>query len=114
MLTCFLPAFLFLLSLLLFSPVAILLAAPTPSPTLAYSSVPSYLPVESSFTPDEVLGAGVQDLPDPAGTAGLILESASATETQGVAQGSEQPDDLPRQIHIQQHLKLHFHPQGKS
>ncbi|XP_056221963.1 spidroin-1-like [Seriola aureovittata] len=91
-------------------------AAPTPSPTLAYPSVPSYLPVES-FTPDVVPGAGVEDLPDPAGTASLGLGSAPATETQGVVQVPEQPDDLPqqqlpRQIHIQQHLKLQFHPQG--
>ncbi|KAM9336645.1 calymmin [Symphorus nematophorus] len=91
--------------------------APTPGPTLAYPSVPSYLPVESSFAPDVVPGAGVEGLPDPAGTASLALDSAPATERQGVAQAPEQPDDLhqqqlPRQIHIQQHLKLHFHPQG--
>ncbi|CAM9139443.1 unnamed protein product [Lampetra planeri] len=37
-------------------------------------------------------------------------------ETQGAAaQVAEQDDDLqPRQIHIQQQLKLHFHPQGES
>lgn len=85
-------------------------AAPTPSPTLAYPAVPSYLPEES---------AGAEDLPDPAGTASLALDSAPLAEMQGVAQVPEQPDDLlqqqlPRQIHIQQHLKLHFHQQGKS
>ncbi|XP_055360610.1 calymmin [Betta splendens] len=41
------------------------------------------------------------------------LDPAPASEAQG-----EQPDEpqqqLPRQIHIQQHLKLHFHPQSKS
>ncbi|XP_076616581.1 uncharacterized protein LOC143339295 [Chaetodon auriga] len=93
-------------------------AAPTPSPTLAYPSVPSYLPMESSYTPDVVPGAGVEDLPDPAGTAGLGFDSAAATGTHDEAQVPEQADDLlqqqqlPRQIHIQQHLKLHFHPQG--
>ncbi|XP_070847183.1 spidroin-1-like [Chaetodon trifascialis] len=92
-------------------------AAPTPSPTLAYPSVPSYLPMESSYTPDVVPGAGVEDLPDPAGTASLGFDSAAATGTHGEAQVPEQADDLlqqqlPRQIHIQQHLKLHFHPQG--
>ncbi|XP_044035180.1 calymmin isoform X23 [Siniperca chuatsi] len=94
-------------------------AASTPSPTPAYPSVPSYLPVESSFTPDVVPGAGFEDLPDPVGAASLALDSTSATETQGVAQVAEQPDDLlqqqlPRQIHIQQHLKLHFHQPDKS
>lgn len=93
-------------------------AAPTPSPALAYPSIPSYVPAES-FTPDVVPGAGADDLPDPAGTASLGFDTAAATETQGVVQGAEQPDDLtqqqlPRQIHIQQQLKLHFHPQGKS
>lgn len=94
-------------------------AAPSPSPTLAYPTVPSYLPAESSFTPDVAPGVGVEDLPDSAGTASLALDSAAATGTHGEAQVPEQPDDLlqeqlPRQIHIQQHLKLHFHPQGKS
>ncbi|XP_010778348.1 calymmin [Notothenia coriiceps] len=87
---------------------------PTSSPTLAYpsdSSDPSYLPVEV-FTP----AAGVEDLSDPAGSDDLLLHSAPATETQG----GDQPEDMqhqeemPRQIHIQQHLKLHFHPKGKS
>lgn len=86
---------------------------------MAYPSGPSYLPEEASFTPDVLPGAGAEDLPDPAGTASLDLDSAPATETHGVIQLPEQPDDLlqeqlPRQIHIQQHLKLHFHPQGKS
>ncbi|XP_047183625.1 calymmin isoform X5 [Scophthalmus maximus] len=94
-------------------------AAPTPSPTMAYPSGPSYLPEEASFTPDVLPGAGAEDLPDPAGTASLDLDSAPATETHGVIQLPEQPDDLlqeqlPRQIHIQQHLKLHFHPQGEK
>ncbi|KAG8009176.1 hypothetical protein GBF38_011877, partial [Nibea albiflora] len=94
-------------------------AAPNPSPTLAYPSDPSYLPVESSFTPDVAPGAGAEDLPDRVGTASLALDSAPATEIQGAVEAPEQPDDplpqqLPRQIHIQQHLKLHFHQQGKS
>ncbi|XP_060884606.1 uncharacterized protein LOC132955677 [Labrus mixtus] len=90
-------------------------AAPTPGPTLDYPSVPSYMQVDSSFTPDAVPEAGVEDLPDPAGTTSLTLDSAPATETQGVLQLPDQPDDeqqLPRQIHIQQHLKLHFHQKG--
>ncbi|XP_031698805.1 calymmin [Anarrhichthys ocellatus] len=91
-------------------------AAPSPSPTLVYPSDPSYLPVEF-FKPDVVPGAGVEDLREPVGTAGLAHGSA---ETQGVAQVPEQPDDLlhqqqlPRRIHIQQHLKLHFHPQEEK
>nr|XP_046234022.1 calymmin [Scatophagus argus] len=89
-------------------------AAPAPSPAQAYPSVPSYLPVDSSFSLDVVPGAGTGDLPDPVGTASLALDSIPASETQGVP---EHPDDLlqqqlPRQIHIQQHLKLHFHHQG--
>ncbi|XP_063749689.1 calymmin [Eleginops maclovinus] len=86
-------------------------AVPTSSPTMAYPSDPSYVPVEV-FSP----AAGVEDLPLPAGTDDLILDSAPATETQGGAYVPEQPEDLlhqqemPRQIHIQQHLKLHFHP----
>ncbi|CAI5658981.1 unnamed protein product [Oreochromis niloticus] len=79
-------------------------AAPTPSPNLAYPSVPSRLPAESSFTADAMPG-DVRHFPDLEGTAGLTLDSPPA-------QVSEQPDDLPRQIHIQQHLKLHFQPQG--
>lgn len=93
-------------------------AAPIPGPTLAYPSVPSYLPVESSFTPDVGPGAGVEDLPEPAATASLTFDSEPATETHDVDQLPEEQDDLlqqqlPRQIHIQQHLKLHFHQQGK-
>lgn len=45
---------------------------------------------------------------------GTATESAS--ETHDVAQQPEQPDDEeqpPHQIHIQQHLKLHFHNKGK-
>lgn len=109
------------IEILVFAPSLVVAfpAAPTPSPSLAYPAVTSYLPVEA-FTPDVVPGAGVEDLPDPAGTAGLALDSAPATEMQGMAEVPEQPDELldqqqlPRQIHIQQHLKLHFHPQGKS
>ncbi|XP_039472727.1 elastin-like [Oreochromis aureus] len=85
--------------------------APTPSPNLAYPSVPSRLPAESSFTADAMPG-DVRHFPNLEGTAGLTLDSPPATETEGTAQVSEQPDDLPRQIHIQQHLKLHFQPQG--
>lgn len=71
-------------------------ASPTPGPTVAYS--PAQV---DSFTPD-VSPETVQDLTDTDGV---------AMERQG-----EHPDDLelPRQIHIQQHLKLHFHPQGES
>lgn len=91
-------------------------AVPTPSPSLAYPSVPSYFTGESHLTPDV---AAVEDLSNPAGTASLSLDSGPATETQGVAPVPEQPDELlqqqlPRQIHIQQQLKLHFHPQNKS
>ncbi|XP_030611188.1 calymmin isoform X2 [Archocentrus centrarchus] len=91
-------------------------AVPTPSPNLAYPPVPSRLPVASSFTPD-VMPGGVRDLSDLEGKASLTLNSAAATGSEGVAQVPEQPDDLlqeqlPRQIHIQQHLKLHFQPQG--
>ncbi|XP_067345441.1 calymmin isoform X2 [Channa argus] len=94
-------------------------AAPTHSPTLAHPSVPPHSPMESHLIPDVVPGAGVEALPDPAGAASLTFDSAPATETQGVTQGPEQPLDfqqqqLPRQVHIQQHLKLHFHPQNKS
>ncbi|KAM4715229.1 calymmin [Anableps anableps] len=77
--------------------------APTPSPSLEDSP-----DLAGSFTPDE----DVQDLPDADGTAGF-LESAPAAATRAKAHLSEHPDDLqlPRQIQIQQHLKLHFHPQ---
>ncbi|XP_033963636.1 AT-rich interactive domain-containing protein 1B-like [Pseudochaenichthys georgianus] len=78
---------------------------PTSSPILAYPSDPSYLPVEV-FTP----AAGVEDLSDPAGSDDL--HSAPAAETQGGAQPEDMQhqQEMPRQIHIQQHLKLHFHP----
>lgn len=91
--------------------IAVFPAAPTPSP--AYSSVHSRLPAESSFTADAMPG-DVRHFPDLEGTAGLTLDSAPAAESEGTTQVSEQPDDLPRQIHIQQHLKLHFQPQGKA
>lgn len=80
-------------------------AAPTPSPSLADPSVPSYLGP----------GAGVEELPDPAGTVGLALDSEPDTETHGAPEQHEdlQQQQMPRQIRIQQHLKLHFHPQGK-
>lgn len=88
-------------------------AAPTPSPTLPYPSDSPYLPVESSFAPHTVPGAGVEDLPNAAGTAGLNLDSEAATETHdGQPEDELQQEQLPRQIHIQQHLKLHFHNQG--
>lgn len=93
-------------------------AAPTPSPTLPYPSDSPYLPVESSFAPHTVPAAGVEDLPNAAGTAGLNPDFEAATETHNGAQLPEQSEDglqqeqLPRQIHIQQHLKLHFHNQG--
>ncbi|XP_053721330.1 calymmin isoform X3 [Synchiropus splendidus] len=86
-------------------------AAPTPSTLYSHPSAASYLPAESAFTPDVVPGAGAVDLADLSRTLG----TATAAETLSAAQDSEQPDDqqeLPRQIHIQQHLKLHFHPQG--
>lgn len=75
------------------------------------------MPVESSFTPDVSPGLDVEDLPVPAGTTSFTLDSAASSEKQGEVQVPEQPDDqqqMPRQIHIQQHLKLHFHQQGKS
>ncbi|KAK5881199.1 hypothetical protein CesoFtcFv8_022026 [Champsocephalus esox] len=83
---------------------------PTSSPILADPSDPSdpsYLPVEV-FTP----AAGVEDLSDPAGSDDLLLHSAPAAETQGGAQPEDMQhqQEMPRQIHIQQHLKLHFHP----
>lgn len=99
------------------SPLAVAFAdAPTPIPSLAYPAVPAHLPAESSLTPDVGLPAEVEDLPDPAGTASIPLDSEPATDTPGLPQSHEEPDDsqqLPRQIHIQQHLKLHFHNQGE-
>lgn len=83
-------------------------AAPSDGPTLAYPPDPAYLPVESSYAPDAAPAPGAEDAPDAA------LDSDA--ETHDVAQQPEQPEDeqqLPRQIHIQQHLKLHFHNQGK-
>lgn len=73
-------------------------AAPTPSPP------------DSVFTP-----ARTDDLSsDLTGTGSLALNSEA--DRQAAARGSEQPDDaaqMPRQLNIQQHLKLQFHPQGK-
>ncbi|XP_075890422.1 uncharacterized protein LOC142893573 isoform X49 [Nelusetta ayraudi] len=84
-------------------------AAPSDGPTLAYPSDPAYLPVESSYAPDAAPAAGAED------AAGAAPDAESAAEMHDVAQQPEQPEDeeqLPRQIHIQQHLKLHFHNQG--
>lgn len=83
-------------------------AAPSDGPTLAYPSDPAYLPAESSYAPDAALAPGADDDAAP--------DSDAAEETHDAAQQLEQPEDeqqLPRQIHIQQHLKLHFHNQGK-
>lgn len=84
-------------------------AAPSDGPTLAYPSDPAYLAVESSYAPDAAPpAAGGEDAgPD-----------SDAAETHEAAQQPEQSEEdeqqqLPRQIHIQQHLKLHFHNQGK-
>lgn len=85
-------------------------AAPSDGPNLAYPSDPAYLPVESSYAPDAAPALGAED------AAGVVPETESAAEAHDVAQQPEQPEDeqqLPRQIHIQQHLKLHFHNQGK-
>lgn len=83
-------------------------------PSLAFPALPALLPAESSFTPG--LGAaGVEGSLEPAGAAGVPLDSEAALETLGLSQQPEQPDDpqqLPQQIRIQQRLKLHFHSQG--
>ncbi|TDG98042.1 hypothetical protein EPR50_G00214320 [Perca flavescens] len=86
-------------------------AAPTPSPTLAYPAVTSYLPVEA-FTPDVVPGAGVEDLPDPEGIAGLALDSAPATEMHGVAEVPEQPDELLHQEQLPRAKKSKYDLNG--
>ncbi|XP_036072876.1 calymmin [Oryzias melastigma] len=83
------------------SEVAALPAAPTAGSTLAFSS------------PDAIPPEDVQDIPDPEGTASF-LESAPVTEMLGESQVPEDDENLPRQIHIQQHLKLHFNPQSKK
>ncbi|CAB1440079.1 unnamed protein product [Pleuronectes platessa] len=46
-------------------PEAVSFPAPTPDPSLADPSVPSYLPLEASFTPDVLHGEGVEDLSRP-------------------------------------------------
>ena len=75
-------------------------AAVTPSPPSYPTAVP-YLP-DAAVTAFEATGLkGAVDSP-------LVSESQ-------VSQGQEADDDqqqMPQQIHIQQHLKLHFHPQG--
>ncbi|RVE59530.1 hypothetical protein OJAV_G00189510, partial [Oryzias javanicus] len=83
------------------SEVAALPAAPTAGSILAFSS------------PDGIPAEDVQDIPDPEGTASF-LESAPVTEMLSESQVPEDDENLPRQIHIQQHLKLHFNPQGKK
>lgn len=83
-------------------------AAPSDGPTLAYPSDPAYLP--AVYAPDAAPAPSAEDAPDAA------LDSDAAAEAHDGAQQPEMPDDeqqLPRQIHIQQHLKLHFHNQGK-
>ncbi|XP_061613306.1 elastin-like isoform X3 [Phyllopteryx taeniolatus] len=53
---------------------------------------------------------------DLRGAGGLSFDSADADQ-QSAARGSAQPDDpeqMPRQLHIQQRLKLHLHPQGSK
>ncbi|XP_051928060.1 uncharacterized protein LOC127604799 isoform X2 [Hippocampus zosterae] len=73
-------------------------AAPTPSSP------------DSVFTPAQTDDLS-SDLP---GTGNLAFNSEA--DGRAAAQGSEQPDDpaqIPRQLNIQQHLKLQFHPQGK-
>ncbi|XP_072312177.1 calymmin [Eucyclogobius newberryi] len=76
-------------------------AAPTPQPSVPYPSAAPYLPVDAAVT--------------AYGAAKGPVDSAPVTESQVASQGLEQTDELqqmPQQIHIQQHLKLHFHPQG--
>lgn len=87
--------------------------APTPIPSLAHPALPAHLPAESSLPPDAEPTAEAEDLQEPAGPASLPLDSEAATETLGLTQQPDDPQELPRQIHIQQHLKLHFHNQGE-
>lgn len=87
-----------------------------PFPSLAHPAGPTYPPAESSLSPAVGPAVGVKDFLEPTGTASVPLDSEPATETLDLVQQPEDPDDpqqLPRQIHIQQHLKLHFHNQGE-
>ncbi|KAM9773266.1 calymmin isoform 2-T2 [Syngnathus typhle] len=71
---------------------------------ISLPAAPSPLPLDSGFTP-----ARADDLSsDLTGAGGLAFNP-------GAGRDPEQPDDpeqMPRQLHIQQQLKLHFHPQG--
>ncbi|XP_028975521.2 calymmin isoform X3 [Esox lucius] len=84
--------------------------ATTSLPSISHAPVPLFVPVVSSF-PSEAPSAADSEVPaEPAGTAAL-----SVVQTQAPPLGSDAT--LPQtshQIHIQQHLKLHIHPQGKS
>ncbi|XP_038163537.1 calymmin isoform X3 [Cyprinodon tularosa] len=74
------------------------LEAPTSSPATEHSH---NLP--GSFTTDD----SMQDLTN--------ADGRTAPESQGEHHVSDHEDEqLPRQIQIQQHLKLHFHPQGEK
>nr|XP_049615251.1 calymmin isoform X2 [Syngnathus scovelli] len=77
---------------------------------ISLPAAPTPLPLDSgSFTPGRA-----DDLSsDLARTGGLAFNPDA--DTQAAGRGPEQPDDpeqMPRQLHIQQQLKLHFHPQG--
>ncbi|XP_064779676.1 basic salivary proline-rich protein 1-like [Oncorhynchus masou masou] len=89
--------------------------APTPWPSISYPPIPSFVPVVSFFPPEAPAAAVSEAPPKPVGTASLSLASAPSTQMKAPPHGPDtallQP---PHQIHIQQHLKLHIHPQGKS
>ncbi|XP_056153577.1 calymmin [Lampris incognitus] len=85
--------------------------APTLPPSLA---LPSYVPVVPSLPPEEAPAAGTEAPPT-----GRSLASVPASQTQAPPLLPEQHDSLlpqqpPQQIHIQQHLKLHFHPEAET
>ncbi|XP_055006322.1 uncharacterized protein LOC129407873 isoform X2 [Boleophthalmus pectinirostris] len=87
--------------------------------SLPYDSLPvesatgakSYVKGESPTPAAAVEGASV----DRFDNVGYISGQVQPEESQVASQGLEQTDDvqqMPQQIHIQQQLKLHFHPQG--
>ncbi|XP_077359601.1 calymmin [Festucalex cinctus] len=72
---------------------------------ISLPAVPSPWPLDSAFMP-----ARMDDRNSDLTGAGLAFNHDTA-------RGSEQPDDpeqRPRQLHIQQQLKLHIHPQGSK
>ncbi|KAL0984489.1 hypothetical protein UPYG_G00142150 [Umbra pygmaea] len=81
----------------------------------AHAEVPLFVPVVSSLPTEAPSRTGLEAFSEPVGTAALSFASVPSSQTQPPLLEPDAALQPPsHQINIQQHLKLHIHPQGKS